>query len=397
MAAVPRHLRSSVDLFADEVLEQPYAAFRELRELGPAAFLEREGVWFLGRFSVVRDALGDWKSFSSGQGIGLNAAINSAWANALICVDPPAHTAMRKLITDRIGPTHLKPIEDTIDRRANELVDRLVGRGRFDAVMELAHDLPVNILMDLIGWPPEVRSRLLELSDGSFDTCGPENARMRAGMLKVDEMMRTIAEIYDSGALTPGGFGATVADSARRGEIPREAAIGMLAGYVVAAFDTTIAGIGSGIWLFATHPEQWERVRADPALVPKAFNEILRLESPIQHFSRVATRDIDLGEGVVIPAGARAVVSYAAANRDERQFPAPDDFDVTRSNSATHLAFGAGNHACAGQGLAKLEAHAVFKALARRVRRFELDGPPVRTPYNMTRAFTRVPTRTLPL
>jgi len=339
------------------VLEDPYPAFRTLRELGPAAYLEHHGVWFLGRYGVVRDSLGDWRTFSSAQGIGLNDTINRAWSN--------------------------------------ELVDRLIGSASFDAVVELAHDLPVNILMDLVGWPPAVRQRPLQLSDGSFDTCGPENARMQTAMIKIGEMMQLITEIYDSVALTPGGFGTTIADAARAGHIAREAAIGMLAGYVVAAFDTTIAGIGSGVWLFARHPEQWDRVRVDAALVPRAFNEILRLETPIQHFSRVATRDVDLGEGVVIPAGARAIVSYAAANRDPRQFAEPDRFDVARANGGTHLAFGAGNHACAGQSLAKLEAHAVFRALARRVRRFELAGALQRTPYNMTRAFSRVPVRVL--
>jgi cytochrome P450 len=210
-------------------------------------------------------------------------------------------------------------------------------------------------------------------------------------MSKIDEMMQLISEMYDAGSLKPGGFGATVADSARRGEIPREAAIGLLAGYVVAAFDTTISGISSGVWLFANNPGQWDLVRANEQLVPKAFNEVLRLETPIQHFSRVTTRDVDLGDGVVIPEGARVIVSYAAANRDERRFPDPDCFDVTRPNSAGHLAFGAGNHACAGQSLAKLEAHAVLKALARRVGRFALAGPPVRRLYNMTRAFSRLP------
>jgi cytochrome P450 len=352
-------------------------------------------VWFLGRFQSVRAALGDWKTYSSGHGIGLNPEINKAWANALICIDPPAHTAMRKLITDRLGAAHLRHVEETIDRRATELAERLASGVVFDAVTDLAHDLPINVIMDLIGWPAAVRHQILELSDGAFDTCGPGNERMRSGMAQIETMMKLIAEVYDSGTLTPGGFGATIADSARRGEIPREAAIGLLAGYVVAAFDTTISGISSGIWLFANNPDQWDLVRADESLIPKAFGEILRLETPIQHFSRVTTCEVPLEGGFAIPGGSRVIVSYAAANRDERQFPDPDRFDVLRHNGATHLAFGAGNHACAGQSLAKLEAHAVLRALARRVRRFELSEAPSRRLYNMTRAFSRIPTRAL--
>jgi cytochrome P450 len=158
----------------------------------------------------------------------------------------------------------------------------------------------------------------------------------------------------------------------------------------VAAFDTTISTIASGMWLFATNPDQWDAVRADPSLVPNAVTEIVRLESPIQYFSRVTTREVDLGDGVVIPAGARVLHSYGAANRDERHFPDPDRFDVHRG-ALDHLAFSYGTHACAGQGLARLEAHAVFSALAKRVTRIELTGEPARAVNNITRGFARVP------
>jgi cytochrome P450 len=206
--------------------------------------------------------------------------------------------------------------------------------------------------------------------------------------------MAFLGRIYDEDRLVPGGFGSTVADAARCGEIPREAAIGLLAGYVVAAFDTTIHAIAGGILLFARHPQQWDLLRADPALAPAAFNEILRIDSPIQHFSRVAMRAVDLGDGVVIPAGARALVSYASANRDERHFAEPDRFDIRR-RPLDHLAFSIGTHGCAGQSLARLEAHAVFLALARHVRRFELAGEPVRSLNNITRGHAHIPVRAL--
>ena len=201
-----------------------------------------------------------------------------------------------------------------------------------------------------------------------------------------------ITEVYDAGSLTPGGFGSTIADAARRGEIAREAAIGLLAGYVVAAFDTTINAIATGVWLFATHPEEWERLRTDTSLIERAFHEIVRIESPIQNFSRVTTKDVDVGDGVVIPRGARVIVSYGSANRDERHFDEPERFDVMRRR-IDHLGFGLGNHACAGQGLARLEAHAVFRALAPRVRHFELTGEPIRALNNITRGFSHLPAR----
>lgn len=389
MTNTPQSVRTDIDLFADAVLDNPYPTFKTLRDLGPAAYLNRHQVWFVGRHAEARKALTDWQTFSSAQGIGLNPTINAAWADALICVDPPRHTELRKLISDRLGPRQLKPIVDSIEQRCQQLADELIARDSFDAVKDLAEDLPIHIIMDLIGWPDSARGMLLELADGAFDPCGPENPRMQAAMPQLHRIHRSVSEIYDAGGLMPGGFGSTIADAARCGEIPRETAIGLLLGYVVAAFDTTISAVTSGVWLFANNPEQWDALRADLSLIPQAFNEIVRMESPIQHFSRVATRHVDMGEGVSIPEGARVIVSYASANRDERQFENPDQFNIKR-RANPHLAFGTGNHSCAGQNLARLEGHAVFTALAQRVSRLELVGDPVRRLYNMTRGFASV-------
>jgi len=392
MSAISSGLSSDIDLFSDTALEDPFPLYKALRDIGSAAYLTRHDVWFLGRHAQVREALSDWQSFSSARGVGLNPIINEAWANALICVDPPVHSGMRKLVTDRLGPRHLKVVEDTIDQRANELADRLTSAGTFDAVTDLAHDLPVNVVMDLIGWPDEVRSHLLDMAEGSFDACGPLGERMQASLSKLGAMMTLITEVYDTGALTPGGFGSTIAEAAQRGEISRDAAIGMLAGYVVAAFDTTINAIASGVWLFASNPDQWDRLRNEPALVNRAANEVIRLESPIQQFSRVTTRTVELEDGVTIPEGARVIVGYASANRDERHFEQPDRFDLGRPEM-DQLGFGYGVHGCAGQSLARLEIHAVFKALAQRIRTIELTGEPQRTINAITRGFARLPVR----
>ncbi|MEU9267121.1 cytochrome P450 [Streptomyces sp. NPDC048251] len=385
-------LTSDLDLFGDKALADPYPQYKALRDLGPAVYLSRHGLWFISRYEQVRSALGDWETFSSGRGIGLNDGFNEAWGSALINMDPPAQTEQRKLFTDRLSPRALRPVAEHIDRRAEQLADDLVSRGSFDAVTDLAQDLPVHVIMDLIGWPEEGRDQLLDMAAGWFDSAGPACPRTVASVPKVEALMGYLAEVVAKENLVPGGFGWTLLEAHKRGEIPVEGAIGLLAGYVVAAFDTTISAISSAMWLFARHPDQWELLRSDPSLVPAAFNEIVRLESPIQVFSRVATRDIDLGEGVVIPSGARVLHSYGSANRDERHFPDPNRFDILR-NPVDHLAFGYGNHACAGQGLARLEVHAVLKALAARAHRIELAGEPVRALNNITRGFRSLPVR----
>ena len=161
----------------------------------------------------------------------------------------------------------------------------------------------------------------------------------------------------------------------------------MMNDYMGPSLDTTIFAVSSAIWLFAQHPEQWDAVRADPSLIPNAVNEVLRLESPIQGFSRMVTRD-HVVDGVTIPANTRVIVLYGSANRDERKWEDPERFDVRR-RASEHLAFGQGPHACVGMSLARLEIKALLTALAKRVTRFEL-GHTRRAINNVLRGFESV-------
>ena len=212
---------------------------------------------------------------------------------------------------------------DTIQARADEVVASLLVRGEIDAVADLAHDLPVNIIMDLIGWPHDERDRILEMAAPWFETMGPQNERADRAEPDVQAMMGYLHQAVVEERLRPGGFGANLVEAHKVGAIPMEAAVGLVAGYVVAAFDTTIAAIAAGAWLFAIHPKQWEIVRAEPELVPNAVNEVLRLETPIQYFSRVTTRDVDLGEGVVIPEGAHDLPDAVELARGQRLIRVP--------------------------------------------------------------------------
>ena len=386
---------SDIDLFADEVLADPYPVYRDLRDRVSAVYLTRCDAWFIGRFKDVRSALNDWQSFSSSKGIGLNPIINEAWDEALICQDPPVHTERRKLMTDVLSPVALKPVAETIDARAAALARRVVDLGQFDAVTDFAHDLPIGVVMDLIGWPEDVRPSLLELAEGSWNAAGPDNARMRKGLSQLERMMALIAEIYDANRVMPDGFAAQLIGASHAGQISRETAIGMLAGYIVAAFETTISAMASGIWLFARNPGEWDKIRRNPRLAIGAANEIVRIESPLQNFSRWCGQDVELSDGSVIPSGSRVIVSYASANRDERQFSQPDAFCVDRKEKQ-NLGFGHGPHGCAGQGLARMELTAVFSALAPVVDRFELDGGPIRALNNISRSFRSLPARAVP-
>ncbi|MBS1844956.1 MAG: cytochrome P450, partial [Actinobacteria bacterium] len=212
----------------------------------------------------------------------------------------------------------------------------------------------------------------LAWAEAGFNCFGPlDKERTVEGFPVVEGLIKYLHDESLPGRLREDSWGRRLFDAGARGEVAASKCPVMLNAYVTPSLDTTINAISSGIWLFARHPDQWDAVREDPDLIPNAVNEIVRLESPVTAFTRFVKepRTVD---GVELPAGSRAIVIFASANRDERQWEDPDRFDVRREGAARQLGWGYGEHACLGMGLARLEMKAVFGALARHVRRFEL-------------------------
>jgi cytochrome P450 len=164
--------------------------------------------------------------------------------------------------------------------------------------------------------------------------------------------------------------------------------------YIAPSLDTTISAIANALHLFGRHPEQWELLRSDPALINNAVNEVVRYESPVRAFARHVAVDSRIGD-TDLPAGSRVLVIYASANRDEREWDHPDRFDITR-DANRHLGFGQGAHACAGQGLARLETSAMLRALLDRVQRIEIAGEPTWALNNIIHRHQHLPLRLIP-
>ena len=374
---------SDLDLYSDEVLAEPYEHYRRLREAGPAVWLERHNVWVVARYDSVRAVLRDWKTFSSASGVAVNDVLNSAMRGNTLNSDPPLHDLLRNVVASRMTSQALRPTKEMIDQRAEALVERLVTQHSFDAVEDLAQALPLSIVPDFIGLPQEGREHLLDWAEATFNAMGPLNERCVDAVKKLPDLFGYARQLAASGNLQPGSFGAGVIEAQRDGRITEAQCPQLFTAYLVPSVDTTISAVGSAIWLFGRYPDQWDRVREDTSLIPNAFEEVLRLESPLQSFSRLATSDYDV-EGISIPAGSRVVVLFASANRDERKWEHADTFDVTR-NTSGHLGFGYGVHLCAGASLARLEGQAILGALARRVERFEL-GTSTRKLNNVIRS-----------
>lgn len=379
----------AIDLFTDENLADPFPSYSELRTAGPVVWLDTVQCWAVSRYEEVRGVLRDWENFTSDQGVGLNSDVNVALEGTILASSPPLHDTLRGVLAEQLSPRGLRNLGMDLKQRAKEIIEPLVERGEFDAVQDLARIFPPTIVADLVGIPDEVRPRLIPWADAIFNMMGPgDKPRTFSGADLVGEQYVWLATV-DGSTLNEGSWGRAIYEAAAHGAIEPEQAPRLLSAYTSAAMDTTINALGSAVWLFAENPEQWTQLRNDRGLIPGAFNEVLRLETPLQFFTRVATRDVDLG-GVSIKAGDRVMAMYGSGNRDERHFGADaDQFRIDR-DAADHLAFGYGMHACIGQGLARLEAHAVFEVLADNVAAFRLLEPPVRHINNALRGLESV-------
>ncbi|MEU1593404.1 cytochrome P450 [Streptomyces sp. NPDC005708] len=377
---------SEVDLFADEVVLDPCPVHAELQKQGPVVHLPKNDVYALTRYDVIRGALADWESFSSAS-IAFNPAANQALTGTSLASDPPVHTRLRATLTENLSPRALRGLKDRIESKADALVADLVMQGSFEAVDALARAFPLEVVADLIGFTGHVRDNMLRWGQAAMQVLGPMNQRTAENFPIAGQLYGWCSEVT-ADDLAEGSVGRGIFEAEARGAVPEGTAGHIIHQYLGAGVDTTVAAIGNIVALFAAHPDQLDRVRVEPALIPGAFNEVLRFWSPVNVWGRLATRDVDV-EGTVIPAGAQIALLLGAGNRDPRHYDDPDTFLVER-NPVDHLSFGYGPHGCAGQGLARLEAHAVIEALSRRVKRLVV-GPEVRVPSNITRSIEELP------
>lgn len=379
-------VQSDLDLFADDILVDPYPTFTTLRETAAVVHLPHNDVYALTRYDVIRDALGDWETFSS-TSIGFNPMVNEALTGTSLASDPPEHTRLRAALTENLTPRALRGLRTQIEEKADALVANLVEQGSFEAIDALARALPLEVVADLIGFTGEVRDNMLRWGQAAMQVIGPLNQRTAENFPIAGELYAWCSQVTAED-LTPGSVGRGIFDAEARGDIPPDTAGHIIHQYLGAGVDSTVAALGNIVALFAAHPDQLALVREDHALVGSAFNEVLRYWAPLHAWGRKATRDVEI-DGSLIPAGAQVALLFGAGNHDPRHYEDPDAFLVKR-NPVDHLSFGYGPHGCAGQGLARLEAHAVIGSLAKRVDRLVV-GEERRVPHNTVRSIDELP------
>jgi cytochrome P450 len=361
------------DLFSDEGILNPYPHYKALRELGPVAYLNKQGVYALSREAEVREALMNRDVFISGKGVGFEAVVNDAISGNTLCSDPPLHTKLRKQLNACLMPRALSQFKEQFQTQADALVTGLVKTGSFNAVKDFAVYLPTTIVTTLVGLPEFGRDHMLQWAAGAFNVLGPANERLQASVPLMFEAVAYAANPATHSALREGSWAHSISEARVTGEISDKELSMLLLDFIGPSLDTTINATTNLVWLFGQNPQEWDRLREDPKLLQNAINEVLRLESPIRGFTRYVSTEYTFS-GSKIPADSRVLILYASANRDERRWQDPERFDIGR-RAPDQLAFGTGSHTCAGQHLAKLELTALLESLIRHVQRFSVSNP----------------------
>ena len=303
-------------------------------------------------------------------------------ADTVLFSDPPVHTRLRKLVSRAFTPKRIKDVEPRIREIAKTLLDRVEGRVEFDAIGELATPLPVMVIAHLLGVPPEDYARFKNWSDRIVErrNVPPGMPAPEASVRAIAEMKAYFAEEIERRRREPADdlIGVLVTaeeNDALSGEELQAFAILLL----IAGNETTTNLIGNGMLALGRNPDQLELLRKDRSLLPRAIEEMLRYDGPVQSTGRHPLEEVEVG-GTVLKPGTITLVMIAAADRDPAKFAEPDRFDITRDPNE-HLAFGNGIHYCLGAALARLEGAIAFGELLDRFPKLRLADAQAQPKY----------------
>ena len=383
-----------IDPFCQDFFDDPYPAHAAMRDAAPVVYLPRYDIHAVARYDDVRGMLTDWGSYSSARGVGISDfAKEKPWRlpSLLLETDPPLHDRTRKLMDKVLSPAAVRALRESFAAAADSLIDDLLVQGTFDAVPDLAEAYPLTVFPDAVGMPAGNRRFLLPYGNMVFNSFGPRNQFFQAAVADAEPVLEWVQAQSKREALTGSGFGAAIHAAADTGEFTTAEAEVLVRSLLTAGVDTTVNGLCAAVYCLARFPAALAQLRADPSLGRAAFEEAVRLESPVQTFFRTTTRDVTIGDET-LPEGTKVLMFLGAANRDPRRWDRPDDFDMARRN-AGHVGFGTGIHGCVGAVLARLEGELVLSAIARKVESIEIVGEPKRRYNNTLRGMASLPVR----
>jgi cytochrome P450 len=383
-----------VDLTDHELFRHgfPHEVFSALRRqapvwrhpVGPGTDRVGGDFWVLSRHADIQAVSRDWQRFGAVDGPMLPDPPDEQKGTMLVSMDPPSHTRLRRLVSTGFTPRMTAKLEEQARRWAIDILERAVAKDRCDFVEEIAYQLPMHMIADIVGIPVADRSWLFERINVLVRATDPLTALSRHEQTEIRrEMFEYGRSLGDEKRRRPGDDVWTklttaeidTEDGGRTSLSELELDLFFLV-LTIAGSETTRNAISGGLIALVEHPDQLELLRGDPTMMPSAVEEILRWSSPVQYFRRSAMVDVEI-DGVVIRAGERVTIWYPSANRDDAVFADPFTFDITRAENP-HVAFGGGGvHYCLGANLAKREIRVMFEELLRRVAEVELLGEPV--------------------
>jgi cytochrome P450 len=389
-------------------LENPYPIYQLLRTLRPVMQVpvpgfDGPGVWLLTRYRDVHFVLKDPR-FSADR---MRAPLvrenidrlppfirqSAQGLRSLLIMDPPDHTRVRKLVNRAFTPKRIGELRVRIEDIVNERLDAIAASGQTDLIHDFAEPLPAIVIAELLGVPAEDHRQFREWSSQLIAAIAAPSAEARqrasaaAGMKLLDYLAATIAarrrQPRDD-LISAMIHAQEETDALSDEELLATCNLLLLAGH-----ETTTNLIGNGILALLREPDQLERLRGEPGLLPTAIEELLRFDGPVQATVRVATEDVEI-DGHIVPQGALVLVSLGAANHDPDVFDTPDRIDIARDPNP-HLSFGFGTHFCMGAPLARLEAEVAFGALLVRFPKLTLlDDAPEYRPNPILRGLCRL-------
>jgi len=391
---------------ADPTLFESYSyhpLFRRLRAEDPVHYAESPlygPYWSVTRYEDIDYVEKRHATFSSAlerggiaiQDAGVRDVIDSG--ASFITMDPPRHTAHRGMVRPAFTPANLAQLEDEIRERVVEIVKPLPVGETFDWVRHVSNELPIQMLATLFGVPQADRHKLLRWSNVIIGLDDPEVCESREqARAELSEFAEYCFWLWRERADAPPGADlvSLLAHGEAGADMSPEDYIGTMMLLVVGGNDTTRNSITGGLHALMHNPAEYEKLRQDRSLIPRAVNEIIRWVSPVAHMRRTAVEDTELG-GKTIRAGDKVVMWYVSGNRDERAFEDPDTFRVDRQGPR-HLAFGRGIHFCIGARLAEMQLKCLWEELLGRHPVIEPMGEPSRLHSNFISGFKRMPVR----
>jgi cytochrome P450 len=377
------------DMFAPDAIADPYQYYARLRERDPVHWNERYQLWVITRHDDIVWMIRHHELFSSAvirndprppyppidaSDLDLMGYVRQFRADQLVEHDRPEHLAMRQVMHGYFTPRAMESWRPFVRQAVGELLDAAQARGRMDVLADLSAPLPVRVITQMMGVPPEDREHLRELADKLLHINRGEPDRFRPLTDGMRGMLEYVEPLVESRLARPGAdFISVLAQGEKAGVLTRHQVLVNTALLLFAGHETTMNLICNGTLALIRHPDQWARLRADPAAAaPSATEECLRYDPPVKSTQRIASADVEL-RGKRLRAHDRIRWAIASANRDPAAFPEPDRFDIGRHPNP-HVAFGAGIHFCLGVTLARLEGQEVFRALAERFPALHLES-----------------------